>query len=49
MQRCRSSAKPMQGLATIALIVDMPELGTMSGKEAASLAGLAPITRESAK
>lgn len=34
-------------IAAIALIVDMPELGTMSGKEAASLAGLAPITRQS--
>ncbi len=34
-------------IAAIALIVDMPELGKMSGKEAASLAGLAPITRQS--
>lgn len=32
-----------------AMIVEMPELGTMEGKEAASLAGLAPITRESGK
>lgn len=36
-------------IAAIALIVDMPELGTLSGKEAASLAGLAPITRQSGK
>ncbi|MEG9884566.1 MAG: transposase [Hyphomicrobiales bacterium] len=36
-------------VAAIAMIVEMPELGTMDGKEAASLAGLAPITRESGK
>jgi transposase len=30
-----------------AMIVEMPELGDMDAKEAASLAGLAPITRES--
>lgn len=29
------------------MIVEMPELGTMEAKEAASLAGLAPVTRES--
>ena len=29
------------------LIVHMPELGTMTGPQAASLAGLAPVTRES--
>jgi len=34
-------------VAAIALIVEMPELGRMNGKEAASLAGLAPITRQS--
>jgi len=32
-----------------AMIVEMPELGTMEAKEAASLAGLAPIARESGK
>jgi transposase len=36
-------------IAAVAMIVEMPELGTMNGKEAASLAGLAPITRESDK
>jgi transposase len=36
-------------VTAIAMIVEMPELGTMEGKEAASLAGLAPITRESGK
>ena len=36
-------------VAAIAMLVEMPELGTMDGKEAASLAGLAPITRESGR
>lgn len=36
-------------VAAVAMIVEMPELGSMNGKEAASLAGLAPITRESGK
>lgn len=36
-------------IAAVAMIVEMPELGAMTGKEAASLAGLAPITRESGK
>ena len=31
----------------IALLVHMPELGTLEPKQAASLAGLAPVTRES--
>lgn len=30
-----------------AFLIDMPELGTMSAKQAAALAGLAPITRQS--
>jgi transposase len=39
---------PGVGPATaIALLVDMPELGTMEAKQAASLAGLAPVTRQS--
>jgi transposase len=39
---------PGVGPATaIALLVDMPELGTMDAKQAASLAGLAPVTRQS--
>jgi transposase len=37
---------PGIGAAT-ALLVDMPELGTMDAKQAASLAGLAPVTRQS--
>lgn len=31
------------------LIADMPELGALSGKEAASLAGLAPVPRQSGR
>ena len=39
---------PGIGAATaIALLVDMPELGTMDAKQAASLAGLAAVTRQS--
>lgn len=34
-------------VAAAAMIVDMPELGTMTPKEAASLAGLAPVVRQS--
>lgn len=36
-------------VTAVAMIVEMPELGTMEPKEAASLSGLAPITRESGK
>ena len=39
---------PGVGAATaIAFLVDMPELGSMDAKQAASLAGLAPVTRQS--
>ena len=40
------------GIATttaLAMLVEMPELGTLDGKQAASLAGLAPISRQSGK
>jgi transposase len=40
------------GIAKItacALLIEMPELGTLDGKQAASLAGLAPITRQSGR
>ena len=40
------------GIAKItayAMLVEMPELGTLSEKQAASLAGLAPISRQSGK
>ena len=38
------------GIATVtacAMLTEMPELGTISGKQAASLAGLAPMSRQS--
>ena len=35
-------------ITAYAMLVEMPELGSMSGKQAASLAGLAPISRQSA-
>lgn len=34
-------------VTAMAIMVEMPELGELDGKQAASLAGLAPITRES--
>jgi len=34
-------------ITALALLVDMPELGSMDAKHAASLAGLAPVTRQS--
>jgi len=40
------------GIAKItayAMLIEMPELGSLSGKQAASLAGLAPISRQSGK
>jgi transposase len=39
---------PGNGPATaFALLIDMPELGTLKNKQAASLAGLAPVSRQS--
>lgn len=40
------------GIAKItacALLIEMPELGTLDGKQAASLAGLAPLARQSGR
>jgi transposase len=40
------------GIAKItayAMLIEMPELGSLNGKQAASLAGLAPISRQSGK
>jgi transposase len=34
-------------VTALAMLIDMPELGTMDAKKAASLGGLAPITRQS--
>lgn len=40
------------GISTVtafSMLIEMPELGEMSGKQAACLAGLAPISRQSGK
>jgi len=34
-------------LTALIMLIDMPELGTMDAKQIASLAGLAPLTRQS--
>jgi len=36
-------------ITAFALLIDMPELGTLQAKQAASLAGLAPVVRQSGK
>jgi len=36
-------------VTAFAMLIEMPELGSMNGKQAASLAGLAPISRQSGK
>jgi transposase len=46
-QEILRSVPGIGAVTATAMIVEMPELGTMEAKEAASLAGLAPITRES--
>lgn len=50
LQRRREILASIPGIGSItamAIIVEMPELGELDGKQAASLAGLAPMTRES--
>ena len=42
-----TSIPGISDITAAGLIVHMPELGTMTGPRAASLAGLAPVTRES--
>lgn len=37
----------ISAVTAVAILVEMPELGTLDQKEAASLAGLAPVTRQS--
>jgi len=39
----------ISAVTAFALIIDMPELGTLEANEAAALAGLAPVTRQSGK
>ncbi len=36
-------------VTAITMLIDMPELGTLDGKQVASLAGLAPISQQSGK
>ena len=36
-------------LTAITLLIDMPEIGSMDNKQAASLAGLAPVSQSSGK
>ena len=36
-------------VTALAILIEMPELGTLDGKQAASLAGLAPVSRQSGK
>ena len=42
-----TSIPGVANLTAYALLIDMPELGELDGKEAASLAGLAPVARQS--
>ena len=46
---CIESIKGIGTVVAQAILTDMPEIGTLSTKAAASLAGLAPITRQSGK
>jgi len=48
--RCHTILCSIPGLSKVsaaALLIEMPELGTLSNKQIASLAGLAPMTRQS--
>lgn len=36
-------------ITAFTMLIEMPELGTLTGKQAASLAGLAPVSRQSGK
>ncbi len=51
--RCRldivKSIPSIGDVSAMALIAEMPELGSMDKRQAASLAGLAPVTRQSGK
>lgn len=42
-----SSIPGIGPITAMAILIDMPELGTLDGKQAASLAGLAPMIRQS--
>jgi transposase len=52
LDRRRAVLESIRGFGqttAIALLADMPELGTLDEKQAAALAGLAPMTRQSGK
>ena len=52
MSRKRAILTSIPGIATVtalAILIEMPELGTLDAKQAASLAGLAPVSRQSGK
>lgn len=42
-----TSIPGISAITAFALLIDMPELGTIEARQAASLAGLAPVTRQS--
>jgi transposase len=44
-----TSIPGLSRLSAFALLIEMPELGTLEPKQAASLAGLAPVTRQSGR
>ena len=44
-----TSVPGISKVTAFSMLIEMPELGTMSGKQAACLAGLAPISRQSGK
>jgi transposase len=44
-----ASIPGLSRLSAFALLIEMPELGTLEPKQAASLAGLAPVTRQSGR
>jgi hypothetical protein len=44
-----TSIPGIAAITAITMLIEMPELGTLSNKQAASLAGLAPISRQSGK
>ena len=44
-----TSIPSLSKITAFALLIEMPELGSLDGKQAASLAGLAPMTRQSGR
>ena len=49
MQACAAGQRDIAKVTACAMLTQIPELGQMSGKQAAKLAGLAPISRQSGK